>query len=88
GKTLLHGDVLMWLMKTLLTSGCTNQRGAGQGLFSVNTDRSKQQPSKHNLAHTHNTSSFLIVAAVCHDSLAKALMLTVSLDSNKNNCDL
>ncbi|MCK7073097.1 YceK/YidQ family lipoprotein [Enterobacter roggenkampii] len=21
----------MWLMKTLLTSGCTNQRGAGQG---------------------------------------------------------
>ncbi|WP_424747415.1 hypothetical protein, partial [Klebsiella pneumoniae] len=29
GKTLLHGDVLMWLMKTLLTSGCTNQRGAG-----------------------------------------------------------
>ncbi|HBY4457703.1 TPA: mannose-6-phosphate isomerase, partial [Klebsiella pneumoniae] len=22
--------VLMWLMKTLLTSGCTNQRGAGQ----------------------------------------------------------
>jgi mannose-6-phosphate isomerase len=22
GKTLLHGDVLMWLMKTLLTSGC------------------------------------------------------------------
>ncbi|MFZ8699833.1 hypothetical protein ACO1ZP_21185, partial [Enterobacter kobei] len=31
GKTLLHGDVLMWLMKTLLTSGCTNQRGAGHG---------------------------------------------------------
>lgn len=29
GKTLLHGDVLMWLMKALLTSGCTNQRGAG-----------------------------------------------------------
>ncbi|WP_391486626.1 hypothetical protein, partial [Atlantibacter hermannii] len=34
GKTLLHGDVLMWLMKTLLTSGCTNQRGAGQLLLS------------------------------------------------------
>ncbi|MEV9611244.1 hypothetical protein AB0254_18015, partial [Klebsiella pneumoniae] len=32
GKTLLHGDVLMWLMKTLLTSGCTNQRGAGHGM--------------------------------------------------------
>ncbi|MBE0159267.1 hypothetical protein FOT91_29365, partial [Klebsiella michiganensis] len=32
GKTLLHGDVLMWLMKTLLTSGCTNQRGAGHEL--------------------------------------------------------
>ncbi|KAB8143586.1 hypothetical protein DN619_32305, partial [Klebsiella michiganensis] len=33
GKTLLHGDVLMWLMKTLLTSGCTNQRGAGHELY-------------------------------------------------------
>ncbi|HIG9718348.1 TPA: hypothetical protein ACYESM_005125, partial [Klebsiella pneumoniae] len=33
GKTLLHGDVLMWLMKTLLTSGCTNQRGAGHFYF-------------------------------------------------------
>ena len=30
GKTLLHGDVLTLQMKTLLTSGCTNQRGAGQ----------------------------------------------------------
>lgn len=29
GKTLLHGDALMWLMKALLTSGCINQRGAG-----------------------------------------------------------
>ncbi|WP_206689442.1 hypothetical protein, partial [Enterobacter bugandensis] len=33
GKTLLHGDVLMWLMKTLLTSGCINQRGAGQQFY-------------------------------------------------------
>ncbi|MCE0433735.1 hypothetical protein LVW28_26575, partial [Klebsiella pneumoniae] len=33
GKTLLHGVVLMWLMKTLLTSRCINQRGAGQGMF-------------------------------------------------------
>ncbi|WP_336665419.1 hypothetical protein, partial [Enterobacter asburiae] len=33
GKTLLHGDVLMWLMKTLLTSRCINQRGAGQPVF-------------------------------------------------------
>ena len=32
GKTLLHGDVLMWLMKTLLTSRCINQRGAGHFL--------------------------------------------------------
>ena len=30
GKTLLHGDALMWLMKTLLISWCINQRGAGQ----------------------------------------------------------
>ncbi|MCQ1966209.1 hypothetical protein, partial [Escherichia coli] len=35
GKTLLHGDVLMWLMKTLLTSGCTNQRGAGHMVESI-----------------------------------------------------
>ncbi|OVW57376.1 hypothetical protein BME48_12145, partial [Klebsiella pneumoniae] len=34
----LHGDVLMWLMKTLLTSGCTNQRGAGH-FGSVNSSR-------------------------------------------------
>ncbi|KAA6102619.1 hypothetical protein F3I23_19130, partial [Pantoea sp. Bo_11] len=33
GKTLLHGDVLMWLMKTLLTSWCINQRGAGHYCF-------------------------------------------------------
>ena len=26
GKTFLHGVVLMWLMKTLLTSWCVNQR--------------------------------------------------------------
>ncbi|TBP54764.1 hypothetical protein EXT83_14280, partial [Klebsiella quasipneumoniae subsp. similipneumoniae] len=50
GKTLLHGDVLMWLMKTLLTSGCTNQRGAGHdGLRSLPgtypTDAQKNQGS-------------------------------------------
>jgi mannose-6-phosphate isomerase len=28
GKTRLHGDVLMWLMKTFLTSRCINQRGS------------------------------------------------------------
>lgn len=32
GKTLLHGDVLMWLMKTLLTSGCTKE-GANKFLI-------------------------------------------------------
>ncbi|WP_337064158.1 hypothetical protein, partial [Raoultella ornithinolytica] len=37
GKTLLHGDVLMWLMKTLLTSRCVNQRGAGQLHWAVTT---------------------------------------------------
>ncbi|EFN7660704.1 TPA: hypothetical protein JD342_26720, partial [Citrobacter freundii] len=41
GKTLLHGDVLMWLMKTLLTSGCTNQRGAGQNRECTNPTFSK-----------------------------------------------
>ncbi|MHR49372.1 hypothetical protein D9H87_14240, partial [Escherichia coli] len=46
GKTLLHGDVLMWLMKTLLTSGCTNQRGAGQRRSFNN---SKTCPSKQSV---------------------------------------
>ncbi|MEH4552014.1 LA2681 family HEPN domain-containing protein, partial [Klebsiella michiganensis] len=32
------GDVLMWLMKTLLTSGCTNQRGAGHIKNDSNSD--------------------------------------------------
>ncbi|WP_206746482.1 hypothetical protein, partial [Escherichia coli] len=41
GKTLLHGDVLMWLMKTLLTSGCTNQRGAGQLCSCINDGHKK-----------------------------------------------
>ncbi|WP_431648517.1 hypothetical protein, partial [Enterobacter hormaechei] len=45
GKTLLHGDVLMWLMKTLLTSGCTNQRGAGQ-TFKVRGTIEKSYPLK------------------------------------------
>ena len=35
GKSLLHGDILMWHMKTLLTSWCINQRGAGQTIFVV-----------------------------------------------------
>ncbi|MEB7530930.1 hypothetical protein NGC14_16450, partial [Enterobacter kobei] len=43
GKTLLHGDVLMWLMKTLLTSRCINQRGAGQGIL---TEEEFQQQKK------------------------------------------
>lgn len=28
GKMFLHGNVLMWFMKTLLTSVCINQHGA------------------------------------------------------------
>ncbi|MCD2461466.1 hypothetical protein ACHHZ9_24170, partial [Enterobacter cloacae complex sp. 2024EL-00232] len=36
GKTLLHGDVLMWLMKTLLTSGCINQQEqVSQGVLTI-----------------------------------------------------
>ncbi|EDW6139443.1 hypothetical protein GYM26_004946 [Escherichia coli] len=31
----------MWLMKTLLTSGCTNQRGAGQNRECTNPTFSK-----------------------------------------------
>ncbi|MCK7108088.1 hypothetical protein, partial [Enterobacter kobei] len=39
GKTLLHGGVLMWLMKTLLTSRCVNQRGAGHKSFTVHINK-------------------------------------------------
>lgn len=37
-KTTLHGGVLMLLMKTLLTSGCVNQRGAGQRFYYLLVD--------------------------------------------------
>ncbi|PPS49758.1 hypothetical protein, partial [Citrobacter braakii] len=47
GKTLLHGDVLMWLMKTLLTSGCTNQRGAGHYLYHEVETLPVQQKLRH-----------------------------------------
>ncbi|WP_420271013.1 hypothetical protein, partial [Klebsiella quasipneumoniae] len=49
GKSLLHGDVLMWLMKTLLTSRCINQRGAGQqnqALASVDQQRQQEQQER------------------------------------------
>ncbi|TYS12385.1 hypothetical protein FZC81_14885, partial [Enterobacter hormaechei] len=45
GKTLLHGDVLMWLMKTLLTSGCTNQRGAGHRSHQLHHKSSRRDDS-------------------------------------------
>ncbi|MCV2685587.1 hypothetical protein KVN08_23255, partial [Enterobacter hormaechei] len=47
GKTLLHGDVLMWLMKTLLTSGCTNQRGAGHGNYQLEKLHTILGPVRH-----------------------------------------
>ncbi|TXP98947.1 hypothetical protein FV290_24385, partial [Escherichia coli] len=59
GKTLLHGDVLMWLMKTLLTSGCTNQRGAGHRRLLV---------FAHRALLAHNTL-FLRVIAMSHQPL-------------------
>ncbi|WP_432465898.1 reverse transcriptase domain-containing protein [Enterobacter kobei] len=63
GKTLLHGDVLMWLMKTLLTSGCTNQRGAGQ--------------LKHVIPYGYPQSP--ILASLCfHQSFCGSTINTVS----------
>lgn len=58
GKTLLYGDVLMWIMKKLLTSGCTNQRGAGQrkpttqfaaNIFSIGLSRLYEQRIRESL---------------------------------------
>ncbi|MGG7433711.1 hypothetical protein, partial [Enterobacter hormaechei] len=58
GKTLLHGDVLMWLMKTLLTSGCTNQRGAGQQhLTNVELTQAALQASRITKAYAAGTIS-------------------------------
>ncbi|WP_206158144.1 hypothetical protein, partial [Citrobacter freundii] len=50
GKTLLHGDVLMWLMKTLLTSGCTNQRGAGHELSNPDLSVGIFLPATHSFS--------------------------------------
>ena len=38
----------MWLMKTLLTSGCTNQRGAGHG-YSVASVATRLDITTHSL---------------------------------------
>ncbi|WP_218569132.1 hypothetical protein, partial [Klebsiella quasipneumoniae] len=69
GKTLLHGDVLMWLMKTLLTSRCINQRGAGQyhAFISRTSDACgyiiKDDPNGNGLVkpfwHLHRCSAFV-----------------------------
>ncbi|WRH23354.1 hypothetical protein GC090_22155 (plasmid) [Pantoea sp. JZ29] len=53
GKTLLHGGVLMWLMKTLLASRCINQRGAGQGFH---RDAFCEQP-RRSPAYSGNTDT-------------------------------
>ncbi|WP_336983407.1 MULTISPECIES: hypothetical protein, partial [unclassified Cedecea] len=47
GKTLLHGNVLMWLMKTLLTSRCINQWGAGQSNLFLRLARQSEFPLMH-----------------------------------------
>ncbi|MFX2644489.1 antiterminator Q family protein, partial [Enterobacter roggenkampii] len=47
-----HGDVLMWLMKTLLTSGCTNQRGAGH-IEGCLARLQKRKPYEHSLLVAH-----------------------------------
>ncbi|WP_445445280.1 IS3 family transposase, partial [Citrobacter freundii] len=75
GKTLLHGDVLMWLMKTLLTSGCTNQRGAGQrrkptAEVLIHSDQGSQYTSErcqHFMA-SHNLKSSMSRRGNCHDN--------------------
>ncbi|WP_323117028.1 hypothetical protein, partial [Klebsiella quasivariicola] len=76
GKTLLHGDVLMWLMKTLLTSRCINQRGAGQ-LHLTNTELKyvccvalKQSPVKYSLNDAKPVKFF-----VCHSHQHKIAVL-------------
>nr|WP_024966748.1 polyprenyl synthetase family protein [Pantoea sp. IMH] len=45
GKSLLHGDVLTLLMKTLLTSRCINQRGAGR--YTNNAQPRRSRPTIH-----------------------------------------
>ncbi|MCW6637598.1 hypothetical protein, partial [Yersinia ruckeri] len=44
GKTLLHGHVLMWLMKTLLTSPCINQLGAGHHTTVLTLSLTSREP--------------------------------------------
>ncbi|MDU4154650.1 MAG: hypothetical protein E7H83_24230, partial [Enterobacteriaceae bacterium] len=54
GKTLLHGDVLMWLMKTLLTSGCTNQRGAGHYISWLTLPKYSNQTAFERFLYCHH----------------------------------
>lgn len=54
----------MWLMKTLLTSGCTNQRGAGQRISERQRQRAVEGwTSEHDDAYQN---SELADAAACY----------------------
>ncbi|MDV1286145.1 hypothetical protein RZP82_11475, partial [Escherichia coli] len=60
-----HGDVLMWLMKTLLTSGCTNQRGAGHHHFA-----DSNLPSAYIIEQMHSREGY--TEKSCRSRLSKA----------------
>ncbi|ECG5738424.1 hypothetical protein E1379_13470 [Salmonella enterica subsp. enterica serovar Brunei] len=44
----------MWLMKTLLTSGCTNQRGAGHRHYSGDCQPKENSPILYNRHEVDN----------------------------------
>ncbi|MBU9815917.1 DUF4942 domain-containing protein, partial [Rahnella sp. C60] len=79
GKTLLHGDVLMWLMKTLLTSWCINQRGAGQD-YKTNSPCSFGKKIIINNLVTHNRWGYSLNWGWRRDQLADLERMLFLLD--------
>lgn len=58
----------MWLMKTLLTSGCTNQRGAGQDPGGHHNDCNKiLEGAELNEAYGHTWDHDGIVCEDCRE---------------------
>lgn len=83
GKTLLHGDVLTWLMKTLLTSRCVNQRGAGH---CISIAKELKQWKAENSARSDELTAKIRDKGV--DSLTKAEQLEwKNLRSSQSNFD-
>ncbi len=64
----------MWLMKTLLTSGCVNQRGAGHAA---------QQYAENNQHITNKLSAF----TAARDTHAASMQVLKEIDTSMERCE-